>query len=56
MGNADSYRASAGTSGTTVVKPSPPKAPRVTEKHLDAALLAVIRDRKLSILPGVPFH
>jgi hypothetical protein len=31
---------------------------RAPEKHLDAALLAVVRSTKLarSILPGVPFH
>ena len=30
----------------------------LAERHLDAALLAVVRRRKLeqSVLPGVPFH
>lgn len=30
----------------------------LAERHLDAALLALVRGRKLepSVLPGVPFH
>ena len=51
-----SYPANA--SGSTALRPIPlPKAP-LGEKHLDAALLAVVhrRKRELSILPGVPFH
>jgi len=46
---------------TGSVKPLPsivPARPPSAEKRLDAALLAVIRRRKLeqSVLPGVPFH
>ena len=48
----------ANASGSTALLPMPlPKAP-LGEKHLDAALLAVVhrRKRELSVLPGVPFH
>ena len=41
-----------------MLPPAPlPKVPR-GEKHLDAMLLAIVRDRKLemSVMPGVPFN
>jgi hypothetical protein len=43
---------------TTIAAPAPLPAVSVTEKHLDAALLALVRRRKpdRGILPGVPFH
>jgi len=45
------------TGGTKPLPPLPLRAP-LAERHLDAALLAVVRGRKLepSVLPGVPFH
>jgi hypothetical protein len=45
-------------SSAKLVPPEPLLTARLAEKHLDAALLAVIQRRTLeqSILPGVPFH
>jgi hypothetical protein len=42
----------------TTPLPPPAYVAPPAEKHLDAALLAVVRARALeqSILPGVPFH
>ena len=51
-----SYPASTG--GTSPLPPAPlPKLPR-DEKHLDAALLELVRRRKLElgVMPGVPFN
>ena len=47
----------ASTTGSTTLLPPLLRSP-LAEKHLDAALLAVVRRRKLdqSVLPGVPFH
>jgi hypothetical protein len=58
MGSEGRYRGNTGARGVTAVKPRSRSTLRVAEKHLDAALLAVVRRRKLdlSILPGVPFH
>jgi hypothetical protein len=58
MGSAHRNRASDDAKGATAVRPRSRSTLRVAEKHLDAALLAVVRRRKLdlSILPGVPFH
>lgn len=57
MADVSSYPAS--KRGSTKPLPSRPtvRAP-LAEKHLDAALLAVVRRRKLEqgVLPGVPFH
>ena len=56
MGRIGSYPASTG--GTSPLSPAPlPKLPP-GEKHLDAALLAMARHRKLElgIMPGVPFN
>jgi hypothetical protein len=55
MSSIDSPPVSA--SGT---KPLPPPLPKLSkdEKHLDAALLALVRERKLEldVLPGVPLN
>jgi hypothetical protein len=51
-----SYPASTGS--TSPLPPAPlPKLPR-DEKHLDAALLAIVRERKLDlgVMPGVPLN
>jgi hypothetical protein len=56
MGRTDSHPARTG--GTSPLPPAPlPKLPR-DEKHLDAALLAVVRRRRLElgVLPGIPFN
>jgi hypothetical protein len=48
----------AGAGGSSPLPPAPlPKRPR-GEKHLDAMLLAIVRQRKLElgVLPGVPFN
>jgi len=44
-------------SGTTPLPLPLPKLPR-GEKHLDATLLALVRDRKLElgVMPGVPLN
>jgi hypothetical protein len=44
--------------GTKPLPPLPPLRAPLAEKHLDAALLAVIRRRKLEqgVFPGEPFH
>jgi hypothetical protein len=56
MSRLDSYPAP--TKGTLPPPSMPlPKLPR-GEKHLDATLLALVRDRKLElgVLPGVPLN
>jgi hypothetical protein len=57
MADAGTYPAR--TRGSTK-QPQPVPLPRASlaEKHLDAALLAVVRRRGLeqSVLPGVPFN
>jgi hypothetical protein len=57
MRRIDSYPASAG--GTSPLPPAPlPKLQR-GGKHLDAMLLAIVRERKLElggVMPGVPFN
>jgi hypothetical protein len=51
-------RYSAGTGGTTPLRPLPLLRAPLPEKRLDAALLAVVRRRKReqSVFPGVPFN
>jgi hypothetical protein len=55
MGRIGSYQETA--NGTKPLPVPLPKLPK-DEKHLDAALLALVRDRKLElgVMPGVPFN
>jgi hypothetical protein len=55
MNRVDSYPAK--TKGAMPLAAPLPKLPR-GEKHLDATLLALVRERKLEIgvMPGVPFN
>jgi hypothetical protein len=44
---------------TELLRPLPfPRPPRTAEKHLDEALLAAIRRKKIDrgVFPGVPFN
>jgi hypothetical protein len=57
MADAGSYPANG---NGTMQMPVPTPLPKLQrgEKHLDATLLAILRERKLelSVLPGVPFN
>ena len=57
MADAGSYPART-RGGTRQLQPVSLLRAPLAEKHLDAALLVVVRSRKLeqSVLPGVPFH